>query len=236
MGDGGSWRGRSRLHHRALDTAIRRARNAAARVRGGRRGRHPKHSAIAPQSAVRRRDAPRGSAVVAASATSTCRALGGLRHARRDSPNTGWRNASFRGFADYMLTAEFEAGLEELRRLTARGRVALMCAEAVPWRCHRSLVADALTRARRARRTHHRPGTCEPTPDDRVRRGRGANRDLPARGAARDARTVSSRGDRARAAATTEQPRRRVGRRQVPARPRDPAGPRAVRSEESRND
>src|SRR3954466_13941009 len=72
-------------------------------------------------------------------------ALGGLRHARRDSPNTGWRNASFRGYADYMLTPEFEAGLEELRRLTARGRMALMCAEAVPWRCHRSLVADALT-------------------------------------------------------------------------------------------
>ena len=72
-------------------------------------------------------------------------ALGGLRHARRDSPNTGWRNTSFRGYADYMQTPEFAAGLEELRRLTTRGRVALMCAEAVPWRCHRSLVADALT-------------------------------------------------------------------------------------------
>jgi uncharacterized protein (DUF488 family) len=72
-------------------------------------------------------------------------ALGGLRRPRPDSPNAGWRNASFRGFADYMLTPEFEAGLEELRRLTTRARVALMCAEAVPWRCHRSLVADALT-------------------------------------------------------------------------------------------
>lgn len=72
-------------------------------------------------------------------------ALGGLRHARRDSPNTGWRNASFRGFADYMLTEEFEAGLAELRGLVDTGTVALMCAEAVPWRCHRSLVADALT-------------------------------------------------------------------------------------------
>jgi 3-methyladenine DNA glycosylase/8-oxoguanine DNA glycosylase len=71
--------------------------------------------------------------------------LGGLRHARKDSRNTGWRNLSFRGFADYMLTDEFEAGLEKLRALTATGRVALMCAEAVPWRCHRSLVADALT-------------------------------------------------------------------------------------------
>ena len=68
-------------------------------------------------------------------------ALGGLRHARKDSPNPGWHNASFRGFADYMLTDDFEAGLAELRRLTAGGTVALMCAEAVPWRCHRSLVA-----------------------------------------------------------------------------------------------
>lgn len=72
-------------------------------------------------------------------------ALGGLRHARKDSPNPGWRNASFRGYADYMLTDDFEGGLSELRSLTAGGTVALMCAEAVPWRCHRSLVADALT-------------------------------------------------------------------------------------------
>jgi|GEM_PF-340354 len=72
-------------------------------------------------------------------------ALGGLRHARGDSPNTGWHNASFRGFADYMLTDEFESGLAELRELVVGGTVALMCAEAVPWRCHRSLVADALT-------------------------------------------------------------------------------------------
>jgi uncharacterized protein (DUF488 family) len=71
--------------------------------------------------------------------------LGGLRHARKDSPNTGWRNASFRGYADYMLTEGFEAGLTELRGLVADETVALMCAEAVPWRCHRSLVADALT-------------------------------------------------------------------------------------------
>jgi uncharacterized protein (DUF488 family) len=71
--------------------------------------------------------------------------LGGLRRARQDSANTGWRNASFRGFADYMLTDDFEAGLAELRTLTAAGTVSLMCAEAVPWRCHRSLVADALT-------------------------------------------------------------------------------------------
>ncbi|MGH9318388.1 MAG: DUF488 family protein, partial [Vicinamibacteria bacterium] len=70
--------------------------------------------------------------------------LGGLRRARKDSPNTGWRNKSFRGFADFMLTEEFEAGLAKLRDLAAKERVAVMCAEAVPWRCHRSLVADAL--------------------------------------------------------------------------------------------
>lgn len=71
--------------------------------------------------------------------------LGGLRRARRDSPNSGWRNASFRGFADYMASEDFERGLEELRALAVHDRIALMCAEAVPWRCHRSLVADVLT-------------------------------------------------------------------------------------------
>jgi uncharacterized protein (DUF488 family) len=70
--------------------------------------------------------------------------LGGLRRARRDSPNGGWRNASFRGYADHMLTPEFEEGLCQLRALAKDGPVALMCAEAVPWRCHRSLIADAL--------------------------------------------------------------------------------------------
>ena len=71
--------------------------------------------------------------------------LGGLRHARRDSPNMGWRNTSFRGFADYMQTSEFEAGLQRLMKLAVQKRCAMMCAEAVPWRCHRSLIADALT-------------------------------------------------------------------------------------------
>ena len=70
--------------------------------------------------------------------------LGGLRHAKRDSLNVGWRNASFRGYADYMQTPEFEQSLEELIRLANQDRIALMCAEAVPWRCHRSLIADAL--------------------------------------------------------------------------------------------
>ena len=71
--------------------------------------------------------------------------LGGLRRTRRDSPNTAWHNASFRGFADYMSTEDFETGLAKLHALAAERSVALMCAEAVPWRCHRSLVADALT-------------------------------------------------------------------------------------------
>jgi len=70
--------------------------------------------------------------------------LGGLRHANRDSLNTGWRNTSFRGFADYMQTKEFADGLEKLLKLARRRKSALMCAEAVPWRCHRSLIADAL--------------------------------------------------------------------------------------------
>jgi uncharacterized protein (DUF488 family) len=73
------------------------------------------------------------------------RKLGGLRHARRDSTNLGWRNTSFRGFADYMQTSEFEAGLLRLLKLAGQKRSAIMCAEAVPWRCHRSLIADALT-------------------------------------------------------------------------------------------
>jgi uncharacterized protein (DUF488 family) len=70
--------------------------------------------------------------------------LGGLRHAKSDSPNAGWRNASFRGYADYMQTPEFERSLDELVQLANREQIALMCAEAVPWRCHRSLIADAL--------------------------------------------------------------------------------------------
>lgn len=70
--------------------------------------------------------------------------LGGLRYARRDSVNVGWRNASFRGYADYMQTPEFQESLDELIQLVKHDRLALMCAEAVPWRCHRSLIGDAL--------------------------------------------------------------------------------------------
>lgn len=73
------------------------------------------------------------------------RNLGGLRHARKDSINTGWRNASFRGYADYMQTPEFVVALDELLSDSPEAQTAIMCAEAVPWRCHRSLVGDALT-------------------------------------------------------------------------------------------
>jgi uncharacterized protein (DUF488 family) len=71
--------------------------------------------------------------------------LGGLRHAHQDSINGAWRNASFRGYADYMQTPEFAANVQDVMELAGNQRCALMCAEAVPWRCHRSLIADALT-------------------------------------------------------------------------------------------
>ena len=70
--------------------------------------------------------------------------LGGFRRAQRDSCNTGWRNASFRGFADYMQTGAFKTSLDRCIELARWERTVLMCAEAVPWRCHRTLVADAL--------------------------------------------------------------------------------------------
>ncbi len=71
--------------------------------------------------------------------------LGGLRHPRKDSINTAWQNAGFRGYADYMQTPQFEESVAELLTFAAHGVTAIMCAEAVPWRCHRSLIADALT-------------------------------------------------------------------------------------------
>ena len=86
--------------------------------------------------------------------------LGGLRKPKPDSTNTAWRNVSFRGYADYMQTDEFSHALEELVELAARQRVAIMCAEAVPWRCHRSLIADALVS--RCVEVRHITGTGEP--------------------------------------------------------------------------
>jgi uncharacterized protein (DUF488 family) len=72
------------------------------------------------------------------------KSLGGLRHALKDSINMGWRNASFRGYADYMQTPDFAAALDELLVASPKEQTTIMCAEAVPWRCHRSSVADAL--------------------------------------------------------------------------------------------
>lgn len=79
--------------------------------------------------------------------------LGGLRKPGKDSSNQGWRNLSFRGFADYMQTDDFRKVLMEALDLTAKKRAAFMCAEAVPWRCHRSLIADVLV-VRRWEVTH----------------------------------------------------------------------------------
>src|SRR4029077_3013102 len=70
--------------------------------------------------------------------------LGGLRKPKPDSTNLGWRNVSFRGYADCMQTDAFRDAVAGLERLAASKRLAVMCAEAVPWRCHRSLIADAL--------------------------------------------------------------------------------------------
>jgi len=72
------------------------------------------------------------------------RSLGGLRRPLKDSVNTAWRNDSFRGYADYMQTEEFARAIDNLLERASSGKTAIMCAEAVPWRCHRSLVADAL--------------------------------------------------------------------------------------------
>lgn len=114
--------------------------------------------------------------------------LGGLRKARKPSLNTAWQNASFRGYADYMLTDEFEQGLTKLRGLSEGTTVALMCAEAVPWRCHRSLIADALT-ARGAEVVHlmgaHRTSPHRITPFAHIE---GTRVTYPARGGALRAR------------------------------------------------
>lgn len=73
--------------------------------------------------------------------------LGGRRRTRADSPNTAWRNEAFRGYADFMMTPEFRAGIERLLALAKEKRTAIMCAEALWWQCHRSLIADYLKAA-----------------------------------------------------------------------------------------
>ena len=89
-------------------------------------------------------DALRASLALTGIEYSHCAGLGGLRQPRPDSINTAWQNDSFRGYADYMQTAEFEHNLDQLIESAGRGRLAIMCAESVPWHCHRALVADAL--------------------------------------------------------------------------------------------
>jgi len=100
--------------------------------------------------------------------------LGGFRHASEDSINTGWINASFRGYADYMQTPGFQKALEKLERIAQKKRSVLLCAEAVPWRCHRSLISDALSlrkwkafhiQSKKTARKHRR------TPFMKVRKG-----------------------------------------------------------------
>jgi uncharacterized protein (DUF488 family) len=88
--------------------------------------------------------------------------LGGLRRPRPDSLNTAWRNASVRGYADHMQTPDFARNLEALMELAGQGRTAVMCAEAVPWRCHRSLLADALVARRAVVRHIVAPARAEP--------------------------------------------------------------------------
>jgi uncharacterized protein (DUF488 family) len=100
--------------------------------------------------------------------------LGGLRRAKKDSKNLGWRNASFRGYADYMAATDFASGLETLMRIARSKTIAFMCAEAVPWRCHRSLIADALTKKGwmvRHIMTHKSAPLHRPTPFLRVKKG-----------------------------------------------------------------
>jgi uncharacterized protein (DUF488 family) len=106
--------------------------------------------------------------------------LGGLRRARIGSTNTGWRNASFRGFADYMQTEEFEAGLERLIALAEGEPTAIMCAEAVPWRCHRSLISDALAAREFAVEHVIGPGPSQPHALTRFARVEGARVTYPA--------------------------------------------------------
>ncbi|MDD5627658.1 MAG: DUF488 domain-containing protein [Elusimicrobia bacterium] len=110
--------------------------------------------------------------------------LGGLRHARAGlTVNQGWRNASFRGFADYMQTERFQAALGRLISQAARKPAAIMCAEAVPWRCHRSLIADALTARGIAVRNIFSPGNAKPHALTRIAKVQGEHVTYPQPGA-----------------------------------------------------
>ena len=117
--------------------------------------------------------------------------LGGLRKTRPDSPNQGWRSPAFRGFADYMQTPEFEAQLSGLLELARNQPTAAMCAEAVPWRCHRSLIADALT-VREVRVEHILGlGKSRAAPAHPFRQGGGYPPQLPTGGKPGNARVIA---------------------------------------------
>ncbi len=134
--------------------------------------------------------------------------LGGLRHTTKQSINTGWRNASFRGYADYMQTPDFDTGLAELNRLARAKRTAIMCAEAKWWSCHRRMIADAeLVRGIPVRHimTPQQARSHNLTPFARVRRRRGAPptvtypaSELPARAMPAPALVRERRGPRAK--------------------------------------
>ena len=135
---------RHRVHRRALDAADRALLALLAAYGIERLADIRTDAALAPQSPVQRRCL--GASLRAEGISYVpLRELGGLRKPRPDSPNPGWRNESFRGYADYMQTERFGHALARLIALAREPRTAIMCAEAVPWRCHRSLVADALT-------------------------------------------------------------------------------------------
>ena len=128
----------------AFQLHMGRVSRSSARSRSEASDRRSQHSALAAQSSIQQGNFARETAFREDWLHVHLAKLGGLRHARRDSVNMGWRNASFRGYADYMQTPEFDAGLQRLIKLAREKRSAVMCAEAVPWRCHRSLIADAL--------------------------------------------------------------------------------------------
>ena len=132
-----------RSHNRALHTVNRRVDSPAQNARRASSRRRPHVPEVTTQPAIQPRQTVRDTSSRSDSLQPP-RRPGRVRPARRDSPNVGWRNASFRGYADYMQTAAFRRSLERSIELASQERVVLMCAEAVPWRCHRSLIADAL--------------------------------------------------------------------------------------------
>ena len=137
--------------------------------------------------------------------------LGGYRKALADSANTGWRNASFRGYADYMATSEFAAALDRLIGLAKEHRTAVMCAEAVPWRCHRGLLSDALlARGVRVGRERRAGGT-ESTPRELGAGCRGGPGASPQKGGRKCGRVGTVRAPQRAPRASARAPTDRAG-------------------------